>query len=67
MMNGPVNTPDHSAQTWEHSWIASVEENQELLGDGAWEMQGLDVWAKQNHNFSNFLFSKQFWISNIEL
>lgn len=40
-MNGSVNIPDHGAQTWKRSWIASMEENQELLG--AWEMQGLDV------------------------
>lgn len=43
MMNGSVNIPDCDAQTWEHPWIVSVEENQELLGAGAWGMQGVDV------------------------
>lgn len=42
MMNSSVNIPDRGAQTWRHSWIASMEKNQELLGAGAWEMQGVD-------------------------
>lgn len=41
MMNGSANIPDHGAQTWKHSWAASTEENQELLGAGA--MQDVDV------------------------
>lgn len=41
MMNGSVNIPDGGAQTWEHAGIASMEENQELLGAGA--VQGVDV------------------------
>lgn len=56
MMNGSVNIPDHG-----HKLVDCLDGEQEFLGAGAREMQGVS-----KYNFSNFLPSKQLGISNTE-